>query len=344
MTRREGGTSMRIFLPPPGREQLQRLEASAAARPGLYRLRLVLLALTGDVLLTFVRVAWVAAPIVFGALFVNNAYVDLLAAAVILLFIWLMRPVIRDSGRSIARRDAPDLYGALDALKTALDVSGRIDVRLDDEFSASAREARGLFGIAGTRRVLTLGVPLLATLSRDEACAVIAHEFGHFSRLHGRLGHWHYWAHLDWLSYAGRTDEDSSILERGGAVLAEIFAPAFSRRAMVWSRRCEYEADADAARAAGGEPVVSALTRTAVFEAWYADAFPRILRDWQRSEPHPPDDVMGRMIAAFDAASPDLLATITAREAQRPGDWSDTHPGLAERAAALGVPPGLMPR
>ena len=47
---------MRIFLPPPAPEELQRLEAAAAARPRLYRLRLALLALAGDAILTFVRV------------------------------------------------------------------------------------------------------------------------------------------------------------------------------------------------------------------------------------------------------------------------------------------------
>ena len=58
-----------------------------------------------------------------------------------------MRPGYRDSGKSIERKDAPELYAALDDLKTKLDVGGRMDVRLDDEVNASAREARGLFGL-----------------------------------------------------------------------------------------------------------------------------------------------------------------------------------------------------
>jgi Zn-dependent protease with chaperone function len=337
---------MRITLPPPPRDRLQRLETAAAARPGLYRAKLVLLAVAGDVLLTFVRMTPVAGPIVVGALFVNNAYVHLLTAVVVLMLAWLMRPDVRDRGRSVARHEAPELYSALDVLKMAVDAGGRIEVRLDDEFNASAREARGLFGIAGTRRVLTLGVPLLMLLGRDEARAIIAHEFGHFSRRHGRFGHWLYWAHYDWLAYATQIDSDgdSSLLERGSAVLAHIFAPAFSRRAMVWSRRCEYEADADAARAAGTQPMTGALARLAVFEAWRAIEFPRILRDWRRDEPVPPEDFLERLITAFDAAPSDLLVAIMAREAGRPGDWSDTHPVLAERAFALGLAPELIPR
>jgi Zn-dependent protease with chaperone function len=335
---------MRISLPPPAPDELQRLEAAAAARPALYRMRLALLALAGEVILTFVRVFPLAAPIVIGALFVNNTVIHVVAGFVILLMIWTMRAGFRDNVESVKQKDAPELYAVLDDLRTRLDVGGRMDVRLDDEVNAGAREARGLFGLIGTRRVLTLGVPLLALLGKDEARAVVAHEFGHFSRRHGRLGHWLYWAHLGWLSHAEQIDTESSILDRAGASFAESFVPAFSRRAMVWSRRCEYEADADAARTVGGELLVSALARLELFSAWYGEELPRIIRGWQRTEPTAPDNYLERMIAAFEETPPDILATIEASEVSRTRDWLDTHPRLTERAAELGVPPSLGPR
>jgi Zn-dependent protease with chaperone function len=305
---------------------------------------LALLALAGDAILTFVRVLPLAGPIAIGALFVNNTFIHAIAALAIVFLIWVMRPRYRDSGKSIARKDAPELYDTLDDLKTKLDVGRRIDVRLDDEVNASAREARGLFGLVGTRRVLTLGLPLLALLGKEETRAVIAHEFGHFSRRHGRLGHWLYWAHLGWLSHAEQVDDDSSILDLAGASIAEMFVPIFSRRAMVWSRRCEFEADADAASAVGGEHLVSALARLDVFNAWQAKELPRILTRWQCAEQTAPDNFLERMIAAFEEAPPDLLTAIAASEASSTGDWLDTHPRLAERAAALGVQPSIASR
>jgi|GEM_PF-1242973 len=335
---------MRISLPPPASDKLKRLEASAAARPGLYRLRLALLALTGDVILTFVRVIPFAGPIAVGALFFNSTFIHVLAAGTIVMLIWLMRPGYRDSGKRIERKDAPELYAALDDLKTRLDVGRRIDVRLNDEVNAGAREARGLFDLVGTRSVLTLGVPLLALLGKDEARAVIAHEFGHFSRRHGRLGHWLYWAHLDWLSHAEHIDEESSILDRAGATIAEIFVPAFSRRAMVWSRRCEYEADADAARAVGGEQLIRALARVDAFDAWQTEKLPRIIQDWQCAEPTAPDNGLERIINAFEATPSDVLTTIAGTAQSRSKDWLDTHPRLTERASALAVQPSLAPR
>ena len=136
------------------------------------------------------------------------------------------------------------------------------------------------------------------------------------------------------------------MLDRAGATFAEIFVPAFSRRAMVWSRRCEYEADADAAHAVGGDAhLVSALARLDVFNAWQAKEFPRIVRGWQCAEPAAPENCLERMIAAFEATPPDLLAAARGRATRsRSGDWLDTHPSLAERAAALGVPPSIAPR
>ena len=304
----------------------------------------MLLALAGDAILTFVRVLPLAGPIALGAWFFATPYIRVPAVIAILFLIWVLRPGSRDSGESLARNEAPDLHAAIDDLKKRIDIGARIDVRLDDKVNASAREVRGLFGVAGVRRVLTLGVPLLALLGKEETRAVIAHEFGHFSREHGRFGHWLYWAHLDWLSYAARVDHDSSSLARAGVVFAELFAPAFSRRAMVWSRRCEYEADADAARAVGGAPLIGGLARLDAYSAWSGEDFPRIVRGWQCAESAAPSDWLERMFSAFEATPFDRLAELHAGEASRPDNWLDTHPVLAQRAAALAVPPYVGPR
>ncbi|EJN08856.1 Zn-dependent protease with chaperone function [Bradyrhizobium sp. YR681] len=335
---------MRISFPPPSPDEIRRLEAAAEGRPRLYRLQLTLLVLAGDAALTCVRVFPLAAPIVLGALLANNTIIDILAAFAVVLLTWLTRPGHRDSGEGIERKDAPNLHAVLDDLRTKLDVGPRMEVRLDDEANAGAREARGLFGIIGNRRVLTLGVPLLALLGKDEVRAVIAHEFGHFSRRHGWLGHWLYQAHLGWLSHAEQIDGESSILDRAGASFAEIFAPALNRRAMVWSRRCEYEADADAAGAVGRGHLVSALARLDAFGEWSNNELPRIEGEWQHTEPTPPDNYLERVIDAFESRSLDLVTASGANEGSRPADWLDTHPTLAARATALGLQPSIAPR
>jgi len=327
---------MQINLPPPSPAKLARLEAAAAVHPTRYRFVLGTLALFGDVTLTFVRAFPLAAWPIFGALLYNREFFYWVAGIAVLFLIWLVRPGYRDDGRPVSREKMPDLYAALDRLKNEIDVGGRLQIQLDDEMNASAREVRGLFGLFGNRRLMTIGIPLLAILGKDEARAVIGHELGHFSRRHGRLGHFLYWAHMGWLSHVELIDEDSSVLDRVGANFANLFLPMFSPRAMVWSRRCEYEADADAARAAGAQAVISALARISLFDTWQERELPRLAYSWQRSEPRAPADYLDRLSKAFVEATPKILDLVT-REPSRGSDWRDTHPPLAQRAKALNV-------
>src|SRR5215510_6008359 len=335
---------MRISLPPPSPAKLARLEAAAAAHPIRYRFVLGTLALFGDVALTFVRVFPLAAFPILGTLLYNRELFYWVAGIAVLFLIWLVRPGYRTRGRPVSHEEMPDLYAALDGLKKDIDVGGRLQIQLDDALNASAREVRGLFGLFGNRRLMTIGIPLLAILGREEARSVIGHELGHFSRRHGRFGHFLYWAHMGWLAHVEMIDDDSTVLDRIGASFARLFLPTFSRRAMVWSRRCEYEADADAARVAGAHTIISALARVSLFDTWQDRELPLLAYSWQRSEPHAPADYLDRLSEAFLEAGPELTVDLVARESGRGSEWGDTHPPLAQRAMALNVPIALRQR
>jgi len=332
---------MQINLPPPSPVELAYLEAEAAANPTRYRVVLRTLALVGDVVLMFVRVLPLAFVPIVGAVITNNIFFYWAAGIAVPFLVWLVRPGRRDDGNPISPTEMPELYAAVDRLKNEIEVDGRLQIELSDEVQASAREVRGVFGLFGNRRLMTLGIPLLAILDKDEARAVIAHELGHFSRRHGRFGHSLYWVHLGWLAHVEQIDEESTVIDRFGASFAHMFVPIFSRRAMVWSRRCEYEADEDAARAAGAKNVVSALARLLLFDDWQVRELPRRILEWQRTEREPPPNYLDRVAHAFILATPSLVDDFIARESRRGSDWRDTHPPLAERAAALSIAIGL---
>jgi len=328
---------MQINLPPPSPAELASLEAEAADHPIRYRVVLRTLALVGDVVFMFVRVLPLAFIPIVGTLITNNTFFYWIAGISVPFLVWLVRPGRRDDSNPIPPEEMPELYAAVDRLKNEIDVDGRLQIQLSDEAEASAREVLGVFGLIGNRRLMTLGIPLLAILRKDEARAVISHELGHFSRRHGRFGHSLYWVHLGWLAHVEHINEESTVIDRLGASFAHIFVPIFSRRAMVWSRRCEYEADEDAARAAGAKSIVSALTRLLLFDDWRERELPRRLLEWQRTEREPPSNYLDRMVDAFILAIPSLVDDFIAREARRGSDWRDTHPPLAERAAALKI-------
>ena len=314
---------------------IARLQAEAARHPRAYRLRLAILAVFGDVALTATQVLPWAAPIVVGAVFMGSTAYYWLAAAAIAFLVWVLRPTFRFEGRELKREEAATLYEELDSLRRTLDVAGPMRVYLDESFNAGALETRGFLGLFGTRRALILGVPLLAALSREQVLSVIAHEMGHFSRRHGRLGHWLYRARVGWTYFEQQVGEADSAFDKAAAWYARQFIPFFSARSFVLSRQCEYEADADAALAAGSAPFAEALTRTAIVGHLWEKLFPRQIIDWQLESPEPPKDFYERFSSAartLPAAKAEESLQNALRES---ASWVDTHPSLSERLRAL---------
>jgi Zn-dependent protease with chaperone function len=306
-----------------------------------YRIPLALVALAGDLALTATQVAPIALPIAIGVLFINVELYYWAGAAAIVLFAWLLRPRFRFEGSEVAFADAPRLYEQLAELRGRLRVPGRMRIYVDGSFNASATETGGALGLFGTQFALTLGIPLLMTLTREQVAAVMAHELGHFSRRHGRLGHWVYRARVGWLRYAEQVAESDSPFDRAAAWYAKHFAPAFSRWSFRYSRQCEYEADGDAAWAAGARSVAEALTRIAVIARLWDVRLPREVAAWQLQSPVTPDNFHERFAMAIRTSSRSELDALLEAELRAPSTTFDTHPSLCERLRALQEKPLL---
>src|SRR5262245_52769338 len=116
---------MQINLPPPSPAKLARLEVEAAAHPIRYRVVLRTLALLGDAVLTFVRVLPLAFIPIVGAVITNNTFFYWVTGIAVPFLVWLVRPGLRDDGNPISPKDMPELYAAVDRLKSEIDVDGR---------------------------------------------------------------------------------------------------------------------------------------------------------------------------------------------------------------------------
>jgi hypothetical protein len=123
-----------------------RLKHDATRSPKAYRAKLVLLALFGDVTLTIAQVLPIAAPIAIGVLWANHPLFYVLGATAIVFVAWLMRPQARLEGRPVQPHEAPALFAALESLRATLDVPGKMEVLVDDEFNASAAETPASWG------------------------------------------------------------------------------------------------------------------------------------------------------------------------------------------------------
>ena len=320
------------------RELIERLEAYARRHPGAYRARVTALALFGLGYRAFIGFVMFAMPVVVTLFIYPATWTLIIVVGVLLIFglTWFGRGEVK--GERITAADAPELFDALGALRRRIRAPRVHEVVLDREFNASAAQIPRLGIFGWHKQVLTLGVPLLAALSREQVLAVVGHELGHFSKAHGRLGHWIYRIRLSWEKlHAGVGEEDSGI----GAAVAQFygwFVPYFGAYSFALARLQEYEADADSALASDQAAAAGALVAVHVYGDWLEQAFWPRLRRLALEAPEPPADAFERLASELRGVPDDELHALQREALGRAADLVDTHPSLAERLLALGMP------
>lgn len=324
-----------------------RLERVARANPSRYRTRVLLFGALGYVYVFAVLAALVALTLGVGALVAaHGGWVLLFKLAIpIALLVWtIVRAmwvgIAPPPGKELAQKDAPRLFAEVEAIRKGVQAPRAHHVLLTDDFNAAVSQVPRLGMFGWHRNYLVLGVPLMHALPADEFRAVLAHEFGHLSRAHGRSGAWSYRIRATW----GRILEQLRREGHGATFVFERFfawyAPRFAAYSFVLARTQEFEADARAAALVGPGVMASALARIAVRSRQMAESFWPTL--WKRAaaEPEPPTDAfttLGRSLREpVPAGEAELLL---AQALSAPTRSGDTHPELGERIAALGVAP-----
>ncbi|HEX8361280.1 MAG TPA: M48 family metallopeptidase [Longimicrobium sp.] len=325
-----------------------RLERVARANPRRYRTRVLLFGALGyvyvfAVLAVLVAVTvglgvWVATSLRGWGLLGKLAIPSALLGWMILRAMWVR--LDPPAGRELAHKHAPRLFAEVEAIRKGVQAPRAHHVILTDDFNAAVSQVPRLGMFGWHRNYLVLGVPLMYALPADEFRAVLAHEFGHLSRAHGRSGAWIYRIRATWAGILEQLRRE----QHGATFIFERFfawyAPRFAAYSFVLARSHEYEADARAAALVGPGVMASALARTAVCSRYISESFwPTV---WNRAitEPEPPDafTTLGRTLREPVRAGESELLLAYALSA--PTNSDDTHPGLAERVAALGVAPG----
>lgn len=261
---------------------------------------------------------------------------------------------VREDGVTVTRRGAPELWDTVEELALGVGTRPPGHIRLTAEANASVTEDAPLLGLAPGRRVLYLGLPLLAGLSRAELRAVLAHELGHFSRRHSRFG---MVAHRGaaGLVAARQAIQDAAaandlvrLYAGGPLLLLSLYTYVFRWLTRPVRRRQELEADREAARVAGPGAVADALRSTTALDVAWQEFVADFLAPMRRATGRIPDDpfrAFAHMVEAPELREP--LAALRARAVERPADPDDAHPALAtrlERLARLPAPePGTAP-
>jgi heat shock protein HtpX len=235
-------------------------------------------------------------------------------------------------GPRLTPEQHPRLFAEIESVAKATGQEMPVEVYLDPEVNAWVAQRGGLMGF-GSRRVMGIGLPLMAAISTPQLRAVLAHEFGHYSAGDTKLGPWVY------KTRGAIIRTIQNLAKSGRRFLPYIFVgygKLYLRITHAISRRQELAADALAVRVAGAAAHAGALRtihRAGIgFNAYVGNELNPVL-----GAGYLPPVAAGFtqfMAASSVATAVDDVLAKELREAK--SDPYDTHPALRERLAAIG--------
>lgn len=109
----------------------------------------------------------------------------LFAGAILIVFMikpLFARPARRTGAMELKLDQHPELHELIASICRQVRAPMPVQVELDCQVNASARLRRGLRSLGQRDLVLTIGLPLAASLTGRQLAGVLAHEFGHFAQ------------------------------------------------------------------------------------------------------------------------------------------------------------------
>ncbi|MBI3846552.1 MAG: M48 family metalloprotease [Planctomycetes bacterium] len=274
-------------------------------------------------------------------------YVALVAAGGIAAF-FLVKPLVARRRRlapplSVSRDDEPLLHAFVDRLCAAVGAPKpvRIDVACDVNAYA------GFVSLGRRDLVLTIGLPLAASLTLGELTGVLAHELGHFgqsgamriSTLIRTIDAWFARVVYERDAWDHAVDELAT-RSRNGWILAFgalIKACVVVSRGVLWSlmwlghvvsaysmRHQEFASDLCQARVVGTDGFVAAHRKIRLLAAAQRATGSSLVRFW--SERRLPDDLPAMVVAVAERTPEETRATVEEAAARTRTRFTDTHP------------------
>lgn len=286
------------------------------------------------------------APIIAGAL---------LVLAMILPLFWRSRRGPKPFW--VDRREQPLLYAYVEKLCDVMRAPRPERIDIVAAATASAHIDNGIFGIVRRRLVLTIGLPLPATMTLRQFTGVLAHELGHFTqgssmRLSYVVQNINSWFGRMGFGRSGIDDMVDGMLnaEDGhwtlmliglccklvigvAKLVLKVLAVVSHGLTMSHSRHAEFDADHQAARIVGSDALGEALQGLPATDAAFTLAVERAQAGWHRRQL--PDDLVLCTRALHGRLPQELKDKISASILTAESSWFDTHPPLFKRVAAL---------
>jgi Zn-dependent protease with chaperone function len=233
--------------------------------------------------------------------------------------------------------DAPALLAFVEKVRRKARAPALAGVYLTADLNAGVSQRPRLGPLGWHQNFLYLGLPFLMTTDLRGLAGTLAHEFGHLSGSHGKIGAWIYRVRASWSNLLAQAGGGGANL---GLVLGPffaIFAPYFSAYSFALARQQEFEADRAArdlvgAGTAGRDLIAINIAARYLHEEFWqhhyrdADTQPQPVAPMRRMRPllksivrHPKADLWRRSALAVASG------------------YADTHPSLRDRLREMGA-------
>ena len=320
---------------------IRQLEVSVEKNPGLYKLRLTLLAALGYAYLLTIVTVLLAIVVVtlfyvrLNFLVLKVLWIPLVLAGLVVRSLWITVPV--PDGVELKREQAPALFDLIHEVLKALNGPTIHHVLISGSYNASIVPIPqlGMFGWADN--YLVLGLPLLRALHPDEFRAVLAHEVGHLSGKHGRFFSWIYRLRRSWVEVLTRVRYERHYASFLFEPFLNWYSPHLLAYSFVLARKQERHADSYAVELWGKEVAALALIRLELKDRELEQRFWPEFFQQSREQSRVPPDPFEQMLLRLDQSTKPGNARQWFYEALRvPTGYNDTHPALSDRLVAMG--------
>jgi Zn-dependent protease with chaperone function len=266
------------------------------------------------------------------------AYLTIITAAGVLSVLWKVLRVKSQPmpGVAVSPQQAPQLWQLVTELAAVAQTRVPDVIVLVPGVNAAVSEDSKLLGLIGGKRHLYLGVPLMQAFTVAQLRSVVAHELGHYSRKHTRLGE---------IAYRGQLAILVTVASLRGNIVGFVLRPyawLYRTVAAAVNRRQELEADQLSVQVAGRRTAAATLREIPVVDAaWNFYETRYIDPGWEAGYAPTAADFFGGFPQLL-AARPDELARL--RDEPPPSKQSrfDTHPSIAARVAAMAALPSSV--
>jgi Zn-dependent protease with chaperone function len=333
---------------------IEKLETLAAENPQKYEWRVAALGALGYVYFIGIVAAFLAIPLAiivliwfFPVLFwvlvkaaLKLIWFIIIGIAAVLGFLvstlrslWTKIP--EPEGIELSRESAPEIFALADKMSVSLNASFPDKILLTEDYNAAVMTLPR-FGMFGKKVFLLAGLPLMQAISPAQFEAVVAHEFGHISRRHGRFSAWIYRLHETWDVFLKSQEQHEHKFSFLYKKFVNWYFPYFSAYSFVLMRRHEREADQDAARLIGAQQLGEALINTEVKGINLAQNFWRKILEQAEYQTKPPEKVFSQMAMSFREENGSYDVVNLAKAVAVRTDYRDSHPALGERLKLIG--------